>query len=166
MKHIFVLRTLVVVVIAALFAACSSSQKGKSNAYQYHPDNQQLHDTIVKLDSIFFGYYNTCNVHLAEYAAFYSDSLEFYHDTGGLMTSKKEVVDGTEKYVCGKVTRHLVPGSIEVYSIKGFGAIEMGLHSFVNHTEKNAGPPRVSRFIIFWQHTGAGWKIKKVVSLH
>lgn len=158
------LQPLAVVLLFALFAACSAGRK--SQFYQYHPDDQALHDTIVKLDSIFFHAYNTCAVNLPQYAAFFSDNLEFYHDNGGLSTSKKDVVDGTQRNVCGKVTRHLVPGSIEVYPIKNYGAIEMGLHSFTNSTEKNPGPPRVGKFVIAWQHTTEGWKITRVISLH
>ena len=134
--------------------------------YKYKPDDKKLYDTIVHLDSVFFAAYNNCTVQLEEYAAFYADSIEFYHDKGGLTTSKKEVVEGTKKYICGKVTRELVQESVEVYPIAGYGAIEMGLHMFHNNQEKQTGPPKVSKFIIFWQHKNKEWKITKVVSLH
>jgi hypothetical protein len=55
----------------------------------YKPDNQKLYDTIVHLDSVFFNYYNSCNDNLEKYGDFYSENIEFYHDNGGLMTSKK-----------------------------------------------------------------------------
>jgi hypothetical protein len=103
---------------------------------------------------------------LDKYAAFYSDSIEFYHDKGGLSTSKQDVVEGTKKNICGKVTRELVKGSVEVYPIAGYGAVEMGLHMFHNNQEKQTDPPKVSKFIIFWQQINKEWKIKKVVSLH
>jgi hypothetical protein len=48
-------------------------------------------------------------------AAIYGDSLEFYHDKGGLMTSKQGILMRQNKHLCGKVTRELVKGSIEVY---------------------------------------------------
>jgi hypothetical protein len=135
-------------------------------SYVYQPDDQKLHDTIAYLDSVFFAAYNTCALNLKEYASFYADSLEFYHDKNGLMASKQEVVNSTKKYVCGKVTRELVKGSIEVYPIKGYGAIEMGFHRFNNNTEPVGTPSHASKFIIFWQHRNQRWKITKVVSLH
>ena len=130
----------------------------------YTPDSQELYDTIVHLDSIFFEAYNTCN--LDKQAEFYSDSIEFYHDKGGLMTSKQDIIDATKRNICGKVTRELVNGSIEVYPIKDFGAVEMGLHKFHNNTEKEDKPSNAGKFIIIWQFKNNEWKIKRVISLH
>ena len=85
------------------------------------------------MDSVYFNAYNTCD--MATQAAIYSDSIEFYHDKGGLMTSKKDLLAALKANICGKVTRVLVPGSIEVYPVPGFGAIEIGYHRFINHQE-------------------------------
>jgi len=146
--------------------ACSSAKNNAGDQYTYKPDDQSLYDRIVSLDSVFFAAYNTCNVNLEKYASFYSDSLEFYHDKGGFTNSKQDVVEGTKKNVCGKVTRELVKGSIEVYPINNYGAIEMGLHKFHNNTEPPGTPSHAARFIIIWQYKNNEWKIRKVVSLH
>jgi hypothetical protein len=132
---------------------------------QFKPDDPALYDTIVRQDSAFFGAYNTCTVHLQEYADFYAENLEFYHDKGGLMTSKQGVVDATKKNICGKVTRELVPGSVEVYPIANYGAIEIGYHRFYNSAEPN-GPHKPGRFVLIWHRTDQGWKITRVISLH
>lgn len=132
---------------------------------QYIPDDPELYKTITKHDSIFFDAYNHCDTKLQVYSDYYAENLEFYHDKGGVMTSKKDVVESTRKNICGKVTRHLKPGSIEVYPIKDYGAIEMGMHQFHNKTEPNA-VPHDSKFIIFWHYSNKAWKIEKVVSLH
>ena len=71
-------------------------------------------------------------------AEFYSEDLDFFHDKGGLSTSKEEVLSGIKNNICGKVTRTLVEGSIEVYPIKDYGAIEIGYHKFYNNQEPNA----------------------------
>lgn len=155
--------------VTAATLLCSiffSNLHAQQPVYIYHPDDQKLHDTIAHLDSVFFSLYNNCSTQLTAYAAFYSDSIEFYHDKGGLSTSKSDLVEGTKKNICGKVTRELVKGSVEVYPIPGYGAIEMGLHMFHNNQEKQTGPPKVSKFIILWKQTNKGWKIAKVVSLH
>ena len=88
-----------------------------------------------------------------------------YHDKNGLSTSKKDILEGTKKYICGKVTRELVKGSIEVSPIPGYGAIELGSHMFHNNQEKNDSP-HASKFVIFWRNNGGRWTITKVVSLH
>ena len=116
------------------------------------------------MDSVFFEAYNTCN--LDKQATIYSDSIEFYHDKGGLMTSKQDILDGTEKNICGKVTRELVKGSIEVYPINGYGAVEMGLHKFHNNTEKDGAQSNAGKFVIIWQNKNDDWKITRVISLH
>jgi len=158
-KNFFFIFSLILVFLAP----CKSLKSQES--YKYKPDDQKLYDTIVHLDSLFFHYYNTCDVNLDKYAAFYADSIEFYHDRGGLNTSKADIVAATKKNICGKVTRELVKGSIEVYPINGYGAIEMGLHKFHNNQEKEA-IPHASRFIVIWQYKMGEWKIKRVVSLH
>ena len=154
----------------ALFLLLVSCSTSKSNDYQltknYTPDNPELNKTIVKLDSVFFDAYNHCDTKFETYADFYTEDIEFYHDQGGLSNSKKDILEGTKKYICGKVTRTLVPGSIEVYPIKDYGAIEIGLHSFSNNTNPPDEPKKISRFTIFWKKTAEGWKIAKVVSLH
>lgn len=151
--------------LSLLIISCSSSKQNNANIYHYTIDDQKLYDTISKLDSIFFSYYNTCDRNLDSYTAFYSDSLEFYHDKGGFQNSKAEVVAGTKKFVCGKVTRELIKGSVEVYPIPNYGAIEIGLHQFINNQEPDA-KPHPGRFTIIWQHTSSDWKIRKVISLH
>jgi len=149
------------IIVLTIFGALAPT----STHAQFKPDDKALYDTIVHQDSLFFGAYNTCTVHLNEYAAFYADSLEFLHDKGGYSNSKKEVVEGTKKNICGKVTRELVPGSLEIYPIANYGAIEIGFHKFHNSQEPNAHP-HAGRFVLVWHRTNEGWKITRVISLH
>ena len=151
---------------ALFFVACTSTRNSSVSQVVYKPDNQQLYDTIVHLDSLFFAAYNNCDMRLDEYSAFYDSDVEFYHDKGGLMTTKQEIVDATKKNVCGKVSRELMKGSIEVYPIGNYGAVEMGLHKFHNNTEKETTPSHAGKFVIIWQNKNGAWKIKRVISLH
>ncbi len=138
---------------------------GNAQMPVYKPDDQKLFDNIVYQDSVFFEAYNTCNVHLERYGTFFSDSIEFYHDQGGLMTSKQAIIDATKRNICGKVTRELVKNSIEVYPVKDYGAVEIGYHKFHNNTEKPGTPSNPGRFVIVWQHKNNEWKITRVISL-
>src|SRR4030095_4265092 len=131
--------------------------------FRSYSQSDELYKTIVKLDSTFFHAYNTCDLKTQE--AFYADSIEFFHDKGGLETSKKKILDATEKNICGKGTRELVGGSIEVSPIPGYGAVQIGMHMFHNNQEPNS-KPHPSRFIIIWRNNDGRWTITKVISLH
>jgi len=146
-------------------AACSNKQTGiqKQEAYVYEIDSQELYDKLIKLDSLYWKSYNTCD--MKTQASMYADSLEFYHDKAGLTTSKQDVLNGIKNNVCDKVTRELIPGSIEIYPIKDYGAIVMGVHKFHNKQEPDA-PSHPGRYIVIWQQTGNDWKMKRVISLH
>jgi ketosteroid isomerase-like protein len=122
----------------------------------------ELSKTIIKLDSVFFHAYNTCD--LASQAAFYSDTIEFFHDKSGLDTSKANILANTRKYICGKVRRELVPGSLEVSPLPGYGAVVLGSHRFHNLVEGSTS--RASKFMIIWRYENGSWKITKVISLH
>lgn len=149
------------------FLSCNTTKKMEYQLTKhYKPDDQQLYETIVKLDSMFFEAYNTCNTNLDKYASYFSENIEFFHDKAGLMTSKEDIILATKKNICGKVTRELVKGSIEVYPIKDFGAVEIGLHKFRNNQESIETPLKVGRFLIIWENKNKEWKIRKVVSLH
>ncbi|MFT3933101.1 MAG: nuclear transport factor 2 family protein [Chitinophagaceae bacterium] len=125
--------------------------------------SNNLYDTVAKLDSTFFTAYNNCDI--AKQEAFYSDSIEFYHDKGGFSTSKKQILESTKKYICGKVTRELVKGSLEVSPIPGYGAVELGVHMFHNNQEKN-DTPHPSKFVMIWKNDNGKWSITRVISLH
>lgn len=133
---------------------------------QYKPDDKALYDTIMKHDSIFFSAYNHCDAQLKVYAAYYTEDLEFYHDQGGFSNSKKDVVEATRKNICGKVRRDLVPGSVEVYPISGYGAVEIGYHRFTNKENPPGTTARDGRFVLVWKKTDNKWQISRVVSLH
>jgi len=130
---------------------------------EYVPINKELYNIIVTLDKEYFDAYNNCD--MKKQASLYSEDLEFFHDKGGLSTSKQEVLSSIEKNICGKVTRTLIEESIEVYPIKDYGAIEIGYHKFYNNQEPNA-KSRASKFIMVWKKEGEKWKISKVISLH
>ncbi len=120
----------IMIVVVCMFAIIrTNAQTGAHSStpaeprYQpepYVPVSTELYDTIVHLDSLYFDTYNTCN--LEKMSLLMSDNIEFYHDKGGVSTSKSEILEGIKKNICGKVTRELVKGSIEVYPIHGYGA--------------------------------------------
>jgi hypothetical protein len=145
-----------------LFTSITASAQSQ-DTYIYKPESQELYNAIVHMDSVYFNAYNTCD--MDKQAAIYADSIEFYHDGSGLETSKKKLLAAIKENICGKVTRVLVKGSIEVYQIPNFGAVEIGLHRFINHAENN-NVSRPDKFIVIWRHNNDQWQITRVISLH
>jgi len=127
-------------------------------------DTPDLTSTVSALDAKLFTAYNTCD--LDTLGAMVADDLEFYHDKNGLMTGKAAFVDSIQKYICGKVKRALVPGTLEVHPLKGFGAVEIGAHTFCQTDSKGncTSPAGPARFVQLWQQTGDTWKLTRVIS--
>jgi len=127
-------------------------------------DTQDLTSTVTALDAKLFAAYNTCD--LDTLGTMVADDLEFYHDKNGLMTGKAAFVDSISKYICGKVKRALVPGTLEVHPLKGYGAVEIGTHTFCQTDSKGncTSPAGPARFVQLWQQTGDTWKLTRVVS--
>ena len=123
-----------------------------------------LAQTITQLDSEVFDAFNRCAdpAQLQRHASFFSEFVEFYHDNGGVTWNRADMLANTKKYACGNYTREVIPGSLIVYPIKDFGAIELGSHRFCqNATRKCEG---LADFTTVWQRTDAGWKITRVLS--
>ncbi|MDP1762650.1 MAG: nuclear transport factor 2 family protein [Sediminibacterium sp.] len=160
-----ILHKLFFVIVAVLITACNSSKKIQlETANKYSPVSKEIYDEIVSMDSIFFEAYNTCKLDVM--ASILSDNIEFYHDQGGLSTSKKDILEALKNNICGKVTRELQIGSIEVYPIPGYGAVEMGIHGFHNNQEKTGNPTRFAKFVQLWHNENGQWRMTRVISLH
>jgi ketosteroid isomerase-like protein len=150
--------------LIAFIISCNMKPEEKSDwIKEYVPVDQKLFEEIKAMDKEFFNAYNNCD--LEKQASIYSDDIEFFHDKGGLITSKKELIEGTKQNICGKVTRELVEGSLEVYPINNYGAVEIGVHKFYNNQEPTA-KSIPSKFITMWHHENGKWKMTKVISLH
>src|SRR5436305_10769545 len=108
---------------------------------------EELTQTITALDKQLFDAYNTCNIEKLE--TFVTDDLEFYHDKTGLAVGKQIFLDAVKKNICGRVTRELVPGSLEVYPLHDYGAVEIGVHRFHHPHDSDVGE---ARFIHVWQY--------------
>lgn len=134
-----------------------------SDIRAYIPADRILFDKIVSMDKVFFDAYNNCD--LEKQASIYADDIEFFHDKGGLMTSKKEIIEATKRNICGKVTRELIEGSVEVYPINKYGAVQIGFHKFHNNQEPDA-ESTPSKFITIWNNESGNWRMTKVISLH
>jgi hypothetical protein len=122
--------------------------------------DQELTQAIRSLDAQLFDAYNTCN--LDKLGAMVSDDLEFYHDKTGLAVGKQVFLYAIKKNICGKVTRELIPSSLEVYPLHDYGAVEIGVHRF--HHPGDPANVGEAKFVQLWQYKGGAWKVTRVIS--
>lgn len=116
------------------------------------------------MDSILFNAFNDRDLRTLK--TLFTDDLEFYHDQDGL-TSYQQNMESFERHFESdtRVRRQLVEGSLEVYPIKDYGAVEVGIHHF--YSTKKGQPEQLTataKFVHVWRQTDDGWKISRVIS--
>jgi len=122
-----------------------------------------LFKTVSALDHDLFDAYNRCD--LKKFESLLAADLEFYHDLGGFSRGVKTVVDGVKNNICGKVTRELVPGTLEVYPIANYGAVEIGVHRFHHPGHEDTEKVGEAKFFQLWhKEENGGWKLTRVFS--
>jgi hypothetical protein len=123
-----------------------------------------LFDTIAALDTALFDAFNHCDdaAQLHKHAAFFDPGVEFYHDKGGVSWTRDKMIGDVRANVCGKFARELVPGSLRVYPVPDFGAIELGTHRFCPFG--SAACSGAGEFLILWHRDGEDWRVTRVFS--
>jgi len=139
-----------------LFGLAPSSAGAQSS-----PTPDPLYQTIQSLDTKLFDAYNHCD--LTTIAPLVSEDLEFYHDKTGLARGRQSLLDGIRNNICGKVSRELVPGTLQVYPIAHYGAVEIGTHRF-HHPGREHDDAGEAQFIMLWQNKGEDWQLTRVIS--
>ncbi len=124
--------------------------------------NRQLYDEIARMDSIVFNAFNSRDI--VKFSSMFTSDLEFFHDKGGLtdydytINFMKEVAKNNNG-----LRRELVKGSLEVYPVPGYGAIQTGAHTFC-HLENGKQDCGTFKFVNVWQKKEGTWKIARVLS--
>jgi hypothetical protein len=101
---------------------------------------------------------------LDKFASFFVDDVEFYHDQGGVTLGKANLTESVKKNICGKVTRELVPGTLQIYCMKGYGAVEMGVHRFHHPGNEASEGVGEGKFVHLWKYKDGAWRITRVIS--
>ena len=122
----------------------------------------ELTRAISALDTQLFDAYNNCD--LDKLSSLVVDDLEFYHDKTGLMVGKQPFLVAIKNNICGKVRRELVKGSLEVYPLKGYGAVEIGTHRFYHPGTQDHDVVGEAKFVQLWQYKDGAWKVSRVIS--
>jgi len=125
-------------------------------------NQEELNRVGAALDAELFDSYNRCD--LSKFESFFADDVEFYHDQGGVTLGKKALTESVKNNICGKTTRELVPGSLKVYYMKGYGMLETGEHRFHHPEHEDTEGVGEGQFIHLWQYKDGAWKITRVIS--
>jgi len=132
-----------------------------SSGAQSSPAPDPLFQIIQSLDTKLFDAYNHCD--LTTIAPLVSEDLEFYHDKTGLARGRQSLLDGIRNNICGKVSRELVLGTLQVYPIAHYGAVEIGTHRF-HHPGQQHDDVGEAQFIMLWQNKNDVWQLTRVIS--
>jgi len=121
------------------------------------------------MDSLYFAAQNACD--LEQYAFYLSEDFEFIHDVAGLTPSKEqEMADmaifcGEEQRARQPLRRVLTEGTMQVYPMDNFGALEHCDHTF--HLQINDGTEKVigsGKMTALWRQEEGDWKLTRVIS--
>jgi hypothetical protein len=151
--------TLVTFAAFALFSSGASAQ-----AKPVAATGDTLFRQIAASDSDFFDAYNNCQ--LGTMKSYIASDVEFYHDQTGL-SRRPKLMDDLRKNICGKVHRDPVPGTLEVYPLKGYGAVATGLHRFCDSRKYRTcveGASGVAKFVTLWRKENGKWMMSMVIS--
>lgn len=156
--------------LPALFfiASCTASKNISSGASSKNSlASEELYNSIAHMDSVLFNAFNSRDVEKLK--KLFTEDLEFYHDKGGY-TNYAQNIEAFKNTAAknNDLRRELIPGSLEVYPIKEYGAMEIGQHRFC-HTENGKPDCGTFKFVHIWKKInndpmGIGWKISRVIS--
>jgi hypothetical protein len=151
-----VLLSLFVVAAFALLAAKVRAQSVKP------PSDPELFHIIEAQDAALFDAYNKCD--LAKFGSLVDENVEFYHDNGGVTLGRQALVDSVKQNICGQTQRQLVSGTLEVFGIHHYGALEIGVHRFTHPNAKPPVPDGEGRFVHLWHYSNGTWQVTRVFS--
>jgi hypothetical protein len=162
---IFKTLTFIILIATVLITGCNPSTNNPAPEVKaYSPTDRILYDSIAYFDSIFFKAFNTRDID--KLRDLLSDSLEFYHDLGGI-TNYTQNIDAFQRTFASerKLRRELIKNSLEVYPIRDYGAVETGVHRFYA-TEKGEQEKLSSeaKFVQLWQNKNGSWRITRIIS--
>lgn len=154
------MRTQIALLVLSVLAASGVGMTAQTPETKSAATPNALFQTVSALDTKLFNAYNKCDLNTL--GAMVSDDLEFYHDKTGLSVGKPIFIEAIKKNICGKVHRELVPGTLEVYPLNGYGAVEIGVHRFTHPgLDDDLGE---AKFITLWQNKNGVWKVTRVIS--
>ena len=161
--------------VATLIAAVAQAAPTVNGAPQYPltpgaAPTAEMTAAITRADAdLFAAVFDRCDVD--GITAMLTDDFRFVHDKDGEST-RAQFVDNFKSH-CDRVKtgedfparRELVPGSLEVWPINKYGALEIGVHRFY---ARLPGKPEqlteTGNFMILWKQVGGKWLMAESIS--
>lgn len=123
----------------------------------------ELDKAITALDKKLFDAYNHCD--LKTFESLLADDVEFYHDQGGVTLGKEKLTESIKNNICtGDTQRVLVAGTLKIYYMKGYGAIETGVHRFLHPKTEAVNGTGEASFFTLWRYKDGEWKVTRAFS--
>jgi ketosteroid isomerase-like protein len=158
--------------VAALFMADAGFAKAQTAAappevkvasFDEIKNQVDLDKAITELDRQLFDAYNRCD--LKKFDSMLADDVEFYHDQGGLTLGHEKLTESVKNNICtGDTQRVLVPGTLKIYYMKGYGAIEIGVHRFFHPKTEATNGTGEGSFVHLWRYKDGAWKVTRILS--
>lgn len=149
-------------ILVAAVGLVALALSGLDRAAAATPASQDLYNEIKRMDAALTDAFDAHDIDKLK--ALFTEDLEFYQDNEGLARYEQTVKDFESLFAQGNgMRRKLLAGSLEVYPIKDYGAIEIGSHQFC-HLEKGKNECGTFRFVHLWRNSDGVWKISRVVS--
>lgn len=148
--------------LLGLFSMRASAQDGVPPLDKIN-SQAELDKAITELDTELFDAYNHCD--LPKFASLLDENVEFYHDQGGVTLGREKLTESIKNNICtGDTQRVLVPGTLKIYYMKGYGAIEMGVHRFLHPKTEAVNGTGEASFINLWEYKDGAWKLTRALS--
>jgi hypothetical protein len=132
--------------------------------FEKDPKVHTLFEQVANLDGQLFDAFNKRD--MGPIAKTFAKDLEFYHDKTGLtgyawnVSTMRDTLSEKDHY-----RRQLDPTTLEVYEIKDYGLMEMGVHRF--YTTSPGQPERLTataKFAHIWRFKDGKWELTRVIS--
>jgi ketosteroid isomerase-like protein len=150
-------------VVLFTVGASGASAQGKIAGLDEIKNQADLDKAITALDTKLFDAYNHCD--LKTFENLLADDVEFYHDQGGVTLGKEKLTESVKNNICtGDTQRVLVPGTLKIYYMKGYGAIEMGVHRFLHPKTEAVNGAGEASFVHLWHYSNGEWKLARALS--
>lgn len=173
----------VLALCCAVLAACTAGKHEQTHHQQspgHAPINltagpavsQEMTEQVARQDALLFAStFDNCNAE--KVAELVADDFEFYHDKWGLTASSKQQFVEATAGMCKRIQegtdfrarRELVAGSMRVYPLNNYGAVQTGVHRFYALIPN--GPDRLTetaQFTHIWKNENGVWKLARVIS--
>jgi ketosteroid isomerase-like protein len=125
-------------------------------------DAKALHALVLELDRAMFDAFNGHDVDAL--MSFFADDLEFFHDKDGLLDHAQVKIGFTRVFASNPdLRRELVPDTVEVHPLPGYGALQTGRHRFC-HTENGKADCGTFSFAQVWRWAGGEWQVARELS--